>query len=308
MPLRLRSARLLPGLLVLLSVAGSADAEIVFSALQDGGWRLFQQSGPGSEPRPVVGAGGAVGDPGAARISPDGRSVAFEVTGGNVHVCPLKGEAPCRVVSVPHGFAVRPAWRGSAGELVFVHYTFKSDEEVSTLHRADASLEDLEPLIQQTGIQDFPDVSPDGARLAYTSWQTVMPYRGGVKVVQQIWTLELSRGRAGQLLLSNSSDIHPRWSPDGSKLAFSSNRSGQYEIWTVEADGNHPTRITSGPGDKTWPVWSPTGEQVLFTHAQAGRTGLSIVTLENGEMSRYQPFAAKAEIQLKDADWRAAPR
>jgi Tol biopolymer transport system component len=164
----------------------------------------------------------------------------------------------------------------------------------------------VEPIIQQTGIQDFPDVSPDGSRLAYTSWLTVMPYRGRVRVVQQLWTLNLVRGEAGQLLLSNASDIHPRWSPDGKRLAFSSNRTGRYEIFTVGADGIGLQQVTGGPGDKTWPAWSPDGQRILFTHVQEGRSGLSFVNLGSGEILPHEPFGADANIQLRDPDWRRA--
>jgi Tol biopolymer transport system component len=189
--------------------------------------------------------------------------------------------------------------------LSFVHYVFKADEEQSTIKTAVKNLIKIRPILKQTGIQDFPDISSDGRLLVYTSWQTVMPYRGAVSVVQQIWTLDLIRGKAGQLLLSNSSDIHPRWSPDGKKLVFSSNRTGRYEIWTASVDGGDLRRVTRGPGEKTWPVWSPDGSRILFTHTQQGRIGLSLVDNAGGPISPYTPFGADAGVQLKDADWRS---
>ena len=284
--------------------ATSAEGAVVFSALEDGSWRLYHQTDPAAEPQPIP-TPGIVGDQGAPRLSPDGTRVAFEVTGGGLHVCPVSGPDPCRSIRVDRGYPVRPAWNPRNGALIFAHYRFEADEELSTLKRADADLAHIEPVIEQTGIQDFPDVSPDGGRLAYTSWLSVMPYRGGVRVVRQLWTLDLARGRAGQLVLSNAGDIHPRWSPDGTRLAFSSNRSGRYEIRTVAADGSDPRRITDGPGDKTWPVWSPDGTRILFTRVQEGRSGLSLVSLDSGKIIPYQPFGADAAIQLKDADWRA---
>lgn len=295
--------------LTLLLVAVSAtpsSAGLVFSALEGGAWHLYYQADPDSAPEPVQ-ARDITGDMGAARLSPDGTEVAFEVTGAGIHVCPIHGEGACRSLDEEGGFAVRPAWHPDTSGLVFSRFTFQAAEEVSTLHRADASLEQVEPIIQQTGIQDFPDVSPGGSRLAYTSWLTVMPYRGGVRVVQQLWTLNLTRGEAGQLLLSNASDIHPRWSPDGNRLAFSSNRTGRYQIFTVGADGSDLKQVTRGSGDKTWPAWSPDGERILFTDVREGRSGLSLVTLGTGEILPYQPFGVDAGIQLKDADWRTAP-
>ncbi len=292
------------GLVMMLTIMAAAEAGIVCSALQDGLWHLYHQSDPAAEPQPIA-TPEIAGDKGAPRFSPDGTQVAFEVTGGGLHVCPVLGNGTCHTVVVEEGSPVRPAWNPRTGQLLCAHFTFKADEEQSTLTRADSAWAHSEPVIEQTGIQDFPDISPDGTHLAYTSWLTVMPYRGGVSVVQQLWTLDLTRGRARQLLLANASDIHPRWSPDGSRLAFSSNRTGRYEIWAVAADGSDPRQVTDGPGDKTWPAWSPDGACILFSHTQGGRVGLSLVTVGSGEITPYQPFGPDADIQLKDADWRA---
>ena len=287
-----------------LVASKNTQAALVFSALQEGVWQVYHQPVPNSPPQRMA-ARSISGDQGAPRLSPDGKRVAFEVTGGGLHVCPLEGTGDCHSVAVGQGYPVRPAWNARTGELIFVHFTFKADEEQSTMKRGSDTLTEITPVIEQTGIQDFPDVSPDGRTLAYTSWLTVMPYRGAVSVVQQLWTLDLGRGRAGQLLLSNASDIHPRWSPDGTRLAFSSNRSGRYEIWTVGAKGNDPRQITEGPGEKTWPAWSPDGSRLLFTHTQGGRSGLSLVTSDGGAITPYTPFGPDAALQLKDADWRA---
>ncbi|VFM95161.1 MAG: WD40-like Beta Propeller Repeat [Candidatus Kentron sp. G] len=306
---------------LLLFLALPVQAGIVYSALEEGAWRLYSQTDPNATPHPVP-TPGISGDMGAPRISPDGRKVAFEVTGDGLFVCPLqadkagngRGDARCNRLAVAVGYPVRPAWHPKSDSLTFVHYTFDAEEEQATLKRAaitpDGVIGKIEPVIQQTGTQDFPALSPDGQRLAYTAWLTAMPYRGAVQVIQQIWTLDLVRGAAAQLLLSNASDIHPRWSPDGKRIAFSSNRSGRYEIWMTAADGANPRQLTDGPGDKTWPAWSPDGRRILFTHGLQGKSGLSLIRVAPGgnrEPEPFLPFGVGSGIQLKDADWRATP-
>jgi Tol biopolymer transport system component len=65
-------------------------------------------------------------------------------------------------------------------------------------------------------------------------------------------------------------DLHkdrlPRWSPDGKRLAFYSDRSGRYEIWTINADGSglQQMTFTSGPG-VVYPVWSPDGGRLAYS-------------------------------------------
>ncbi len=63
-------------------------------------------------------------------------------------------------------------------------------------------------------------------------------------------------------------DRYSRWSPDGRRIAFTSDRSGDSEVWIVDADGTNPTQITSAKElghISTFPVWSPDGSQILFS-------------------------------------------
>src|SRR5207244_7691770 len=60
-------------------------------------------------------------------------------------------------------------------------------------------------------------------------------------------------------------DVSPAWSADGQKIAFSSNRAGNYDIYVMNADGTGVTRLTTGPADEQDPSWSPDGTQIAFT-------------------------------------------
>ena len=57
------------------------------------------------------------------------------------------------------------------------------------------------------------------------------------------------------------SDADPAWSPDGTKIAFASNRDGDGEIYVMDADGGNPTNLTNNSGDDIAPAWSPDGSQ-----------------------------------------------
>jgi Tol biopolymer transport system component len=72
---------------------------------------------------------------------------------------------------------------------------------------------------------------------------------------------------AGQTTLTAGPDDHsPRWSPDGTMIAFE--RSG--DLWLMRANGTHQQRLTSGPGQDTSPAWSPDGTKIVFVRSDDG--------------------------------------
>lgn len=52
-------------------------------------------------------------------------------------------------------------------------------------------------------------------------------------------------------------DFGPAWSPDGTRIAFSSNRDGNFEIYLMDADGSNQTRLTNNSATDTNPDWGP---------------------------------------------------
>ena len=64
----------------------------------------------------------------------------------------------------------------------------------------------------------------------------------------------------GQTRITNNtaSDVQPAWSPDGTKIAFASNRDGNFEIYTMNADGTGQTRLTNNAAIDITPPGHPT--------------------------------------------------
>lgn len=66
------------------------------------------------------------------------------------------------------------------------------------------------------------------------------------------------------LVVNDFVDRHPDLSPDGTLVAFESDRAGQFDIWVVGVDGTGLRRVTDHPAEDTWPTWSPNGDRIAF--------------------------------------------
>jgi Tol biopolymer transport system component len=73
-----------------------------------------------------------------------------------------------------------------------------------------------------------------------------------------------------RLTTTTSENADPVWSPDGSKIAFSSDRDGNYEIYVMNSDGTQQTRITTDPAYDGQPTWSPDGSKIAFISTRNG--------------------------------------
>jgi tricorn protease len=101
-----------------------------------------------------------------------------------------------------------------------------------------------------------PDISPDGKLVAFS-------YLG------DIWTVETIGGTARAITTHPAHDISPVFSPDGRRIAFSSNRHGSYDIYVVPVQGGRPTRLTVDSGTEMVCGWSPDGKNILFASTRS---------------------------------------
>ena len=72
-------------------------------------------------------------------------------------------------------------------------------------------------------------------------------------------------GTGGRLLTDNfDEELHPAWSPDGTRVALVSDRAGSYDIFVVDADGADPVQITDDDFRESRPAWSPDGTRIAY--------------------------------------------
>ena len=111
---------------------------------------------------------------------------------------------------------------------------------------------------------DDPRIAPHGRSAAYVSWRLE---REENDYASAIWLVPLDgSGKPRRLTRGEKQDGSPRWSPDGSRLAFVSNRETKAkQLYVLPLGGGDPQRLTDLDEDVTEVVWSPDGARIAFS-------------------------------------------
>lgn len=117
----------------------------------------------------------------------------------------------------------------------------------------------FDDLISMRRVSD-PQISPDGKWVAFT---VAIPDRDANRNATNLWRIPAAGGEAEQITQSGH-DSSPRWSPDGSKLAFLSSRDGHSQIYTMPASGGEGTALTTISTDVDLFVWSSDGATIAY--------------------------------------------
>jgi Tol biopolymer transport system component len=72
--------------------------------------------------------------------------------------------------------------------------------------------------------------------------------------------------------------------PEGSRIAFANDSSGDWDLYTVDPGGSGTIRLTSGPGDDRYPAWSPDGKQIAFARFLNGQAALWVMAADGSTL------------------------
>lgn len=221
--------------------AQTNSGKLIFATGDSGRLQLINADGTGQT---VLTAGGTIRD-NNPEYSPDGLKIAFDRT-------PSSGQTDIFVMNAdgtnPHAVTSGGPWAPP-----------------------------------NTNVNSDPTWSPDGTKLAFVSnrdgnkkleiWVVNVDGSGLIKLTTDI---QISTDGTGPVY---GHDFSPTWSPDGTRIAFSSGRDGLSgtELYVMNADGSNQTRLTNNAVDDRYPTWSPDSQRIAFYRNGSSTTGINII-------------------------------
>ena len=179
-----------------------------------------------------------------------------------------------RLISSPAD-AVGPTWSPDGSQIAFVSSGSRFDvyDEIYVFNIYSGSLTRLT-------YGNSPDWSPDGSRIAFTSTRGDRA-RGDRS--HEIYVMDTDGNNQRRLTYNLNIlniDTGSSWSPDGSRIAFSSARDGNVEIYVMDVDGSNQRRLTNNSALDASPTWSPDGTKIAFYSDRDGNDEIYVMDVD----------------------------
>jgi Tol biopolymer transport system component/tRNA A-37 threonylcarbamoyl transferase component Bud32 len=219
-------------------------------------------------------------------VSPDGRTLVFRrhrgVGAGELYWLPLVTRSEPQLLVPPGLDAHFPAWTPNGREIVF-----SADGGLWRTAVPGKTAPSRLPFVGEEGL--MPVISrPQPGRL---------PRLVYVRSIEDsnIWRIDtlgpgLPALSAPALAISSTRlDYNPHFSPDGGRVAFDSNRSGNVEIWLADSDGSNEVQLTSLRSSSGFANWSPDGRLIAFHSNAGGEWRAYLIPAAGGKPSIFAP-------------------
>jgi eukaryotic-like serine/threonine-protein kinase len=230
-------------------------------------------------------------------FSPDGKSLAFVCGSGflsnDIYVVPVSGGKPRPLTSV-HALVGGLAWVPDGKQIVFS----SNHQGLKTLWKVPLKGGQPEQISIPGEDAGNPTIALRGNRMAFVRY----------KVDTNLWRTPMPPGTSApiRIVVSTRQDSAPAVSPDGSRIAFASDRSGSFEIYLSGSDGSDPVQLTSMKAPDTGtPRWSPDGKQIAFDSRLEGHSDIFVISADGGSPRRLTTEAYDNMVPSwsRDGQW-----
>ena len=242
------------------STAQGLESRIVFSSNRDGDWDIYSMDINGNNLVQLTDHPASDEYP---ACSPDGRRIVFisdrGIT-GDLYVMDSDGTNVIRLTG-DNFVERRPSWTPDGTRIAFSSLRWVvGNREIYVMGANGNNLINL----TKHEMEDIdPAWSPDGRKIAFVSFRD-----GGLNDPFHIFVMNADgkgrRNLTGDTVLANARSSNPTWSPDGSKIAFGSQRFFKgFDIYVITAEGKNLNQLTL-EGTNRMPAFSPDGRKIAF--------------------------------------------
>jgi TolB protein len=224
--------------------------------------------------------------------------------------------------------------------LVFAGCGGGDDQASNRKFLPDGSLMEARQITLEPGMRMEPAWSPDGAKLAYAF---VENGRCGIKIYDTKddlarivvpadgWASSPAWTRGGHAVLFTCAEeetsvikkvgltgggpelvfgdkyhtVHARYSPDGKKMAFSTDSLGSFDLWVHDLTTDRFSRVADTKGDEFYPAWSPDGTRIAYMLVENGRSDIWFVFARSGDRKPLLTSSANEVFPNWSADGRS---
>jgi serine/threonine protein kinase len=232
--------------------------------------------------------------------SPDGRYLYFSSDrGGSMNLWRVRiDEKTGKTLASPEPVTMPSQWSGFISfARDALHMAYVQQTRTSNIYKVafDPARETIVgqpvPLTQGTKLYWGPDVSPDGLLVTFTSRQEP----------EDVYVVKTDGTNLHKLTEDSYLKREPRWSSDGKRIAFFSNRTGKWQIWAIRPDGGSLEQLTNSAEGADGPVWSPDGTR-LFCFAPVGQPFV-FEPAKTGSAQSYRELPPESESGGKLWAW-----